>query len=169
MVTKVTFRKLQKRIERENPTFSVVPNPSRYPANPRTALVCDDSRPAPHAAGLQRVCATQKTRPMKRAGGAGSRPRAGRLRGLGRENRKTPRLGRVQRGDDGWMNTNRIPTEWLAAAGIDPATQLFIIEFQLGNLAKAYYVSSTPHAGPMQAAPGLSPKEAFDEYVKSWA
>jgi hypothetical protein len=66
------------------------------------------------------------------------------------------------------MNTNLIPSAWLEAAGMDPADQLFICELQIGNMATAYYVSTMPWAGPLLSNPGLSPKEAFDEYAKSW-
>jgi hypothetical protein len=64
------------------------------------------------------------------------------------------------------MNTNLIPSAWLKAAGLNPADQLFIVEYQLGNMGPAYYVSDTPYGGPMRAEAALTPKEAFDEYVK---
>ncbi len=65
------------------------------------------------------------------------------------------------------MNTNLIPSAWLKAAGMNPPDQLFIVEYQLGNMGPAYYVSDSPHDGPIRGAPALTPKGAFDEYVKS--
>lgn len=69
------------------------------------------------------------------------------------------------------MNTHTIPNAWFEAAGLEPDPRLAIAEGDGSDAWRGYLVCPRTWrtAGPLPGLPKPTPREAFDEYVKSRA